>query len=375
MRSVIRSYMGMIAIAVVAVLVIGAVGVRIDRAQAPDELTSIDATPAISGNAPNMLVDVQWLQQYQNQVDYIFDLSDIRQYNEGHIPGARHINWLDAMRLHTANYGEPDAISYETNPGDVFGNLHLNVPQNARIVVYDSQSSERASWLVWVMKINGYSDVHVLDGGMQAWLGADGEISTEEVAAPAESIIATPTTNEDVFIRREGVQENLENPDVHIVDTRSAEEQLDTVNGTIREGHIPGAINIPSSEVMRGDGTFKSGDELKALFESYGLSPNDKVIVYSLFSIHSGQVWLALHLAGYDDVQVYQEGFVAWGFNQDLPIETGPFPTAEPVGRPVATPMDEATPASSPEATPEDEDEGPTDLTGVENRPTPTPAS
>lgn len=372
MRSVIRNYMGMIATALVAILVIGAVGVRIDRDQAPNRLSGIDATPAISGNAPDLLVDVQWLQKYGSQVDHIFDLSDLRQYKEGHIPGARHINWLDAMRLHTGNYGEPDSISYETNEGDVFGNLHLNVPQNARIVVYDSNASERASWLVWVMKINGYSDVHVLDGGMQAWIGADGEISTEHADGPADSLIATPTTNEEIMIRREGVQENLDNPDVQIVDTRSAEEQLDTVNGTIREGHIPGAVNIPTDHVMREDGTFRSPEELQALFESHGISPGDQVIVYSLFSIHSGPVWLAFHIAGYEDVKVYQEGFVAWGYNRDLPIETEPFPTVETVGTPSATPMEEATPEPSPVTSPPDD--GPTDLTGGENLVPSTPA-
>ena len=76
MRSVIKNYMGMIAIAIVAVLVIGAIGVRIDRDQTVEAPAGIEATPAISGNAPSGLVDVQWLTQYRSQVDYIFDLSD-----------------------------------------------------------------------------------------------------------------------------------------------------------------------------------------------------------------------------------------------------------------------------------------------------------
>lgn len=375
MRSVIRNYMGMFAIAVVAMLVIGAVGVRIDRDQEPDSLNGIDATPAISGNAPELLVDVRWLQKYSAQVDYIFDVGDIRQYDQGHIPGARHINWLDAMRLHTANYGEPDAISNETNPDDVFGNLHLNVPQNSRIVIYDSNNSERASWLVWVMKINGYSDVHVLDGGLQAWMGADGELSTDPVEAPVETVIATPIWDEDIQIRREPLLRSLEDPNVKIVDTRSAEEQEDTVNGTIREGHIPGALNIQTSDVLRADGTFKSQEELQAVFASHGLSPDNDVVVYSLFTIDSGPVWLALNHAGYDNVKIYQEGFVAWGYNHDLPLDTEPFPEPAHASTPVATPKSEATPEpdvdglmnpfpspmASPGATPED---GPTDLTG-----------
>lgn len=359
--------MGMIAIAIVAILVVGAVAVRIDRSQTPDPVQGISATPAMSGNAPDMLVDARWLLQYGSQVDYIYDLGDIRQYNEGHIPGAHHLYWQDAMRLHTANYGEPDQISAQTAPGDVFGNLHLNVPQNARIVLYDSNNSERAAWLLWVMTINGYTDVHVLDGGLQAWIGAGGQLQTETVPAPGEELIATPTWNEDVVIRRESVLERLDDPNLHLVDTRNADQLQDTVNGTIREGHIPGSVHITNADVQHADGTFKTPRELRDLFVSYGIDPGDDVVVYSLFSADSGPVWLAFELAGYENVRVYQEGYVAWGFNPELPISTGPYSTpavASPVASPSASPIaspELATPVGSPAATPE---EGPTDLTG-----------
>ncbi len=376
MRSAIKNYMGMIAIAVVAVLVVGAIAVRIDRAQTPDMPVGISATPAISGNAPELLVDSRWLTQYQSQVDYIFDLSDIRQYDEGHIPGARHVAWQDAMRLHTANFGEPDAISNESNPGDVFGNLHLNVPQNARVVLYDSQNSERAAWMLWVMKLNGYTDVYVLDGGLQSWIGAGGELSPESVAAPVETLVATPTWNDEYEIRREPLRDQLDDPNLRLVDTRDARQQEDTVNGTIREGHIPGSISITNADVLRVDGTFKSPQELRALFESAGIEPGTDVVVYSLFSSDSGPMWLAFELAGYDNVRIYQEGYVAWGFNTDLPISTDPYPTrqepvaaATPLSTPLATPerettalpTRESTPESTPDASPT---EGPTDLTG-----------
>lgn len=377
MRSVIKNYMGMIAIAVVAVLVIGAIGVRIDRSQAPDERDGIDATPMMSGNSPDMLVDAAWLYQYRTQVDYIYDLSDARQYDEGHIPGAIHLEWQDAMRLHTANYGEPDAISNETNPTDVFGNLHLNVPQNSRIVLYDSQNSERASWLLWVMSINGYTDVHVLDGGMQAWIGIDGEVSAETIDPPAETLVATPTWNDDLAIRREPLVESLESPDLRLIDTRDAEQQKDTVNGTIREGHIPGSINITNHDVLREDGTFKSEDDLQSLFADRGIEPEDDVVVYSLFSSDSGPVWLALEIAGYENVRIYQEGYVAWGYNDELPISTEPYtvtdvPTQD--ASPEATP-ENSTPAATPDRPSPTPEDGPTDLTGEDTEPRSTPSS
>ena len=370
MRSVIKNYMGMIAIAIVAVLVIGAIGVRIDRDQTVEAPAGIEATPAISGNAPSGLVDVQWLTQYRSQVDYIFDLSDQPQFENGHIPGAIHVWWQDGMAIHAQNYAEPSRISEPSETVDVFGRLNLDVPQNARIVLYDSNNSERAAWLFWVMSINGYTDVHVLDGGLPAWIGAGGELTTEVEDSRDASLIATPTWDEEQLIRREPLRDRLEDDNLSIVDTRSAAEQLDTVNGPIREGHIPGSINIPTAEVMRADGTFKSPEELRDLFESHGLSPDDEIVVYSLFTSGSGNVWLALQIAGFDNVMIYMEGFVGWAGDDEMPIETEPYPVSETIETPdLATP--EATPASTPvsegSATPESTptEQGPTDLTGI----------
>lgn len=374
MRSAITNYLGMIAIAIVVVLVLGAVAVRIDREQTPELPDGISATPAISGNSPDMLVDSRWLMQYQNHVEYIFDLSDLRLYEEGHIPGAHHVNVKDAMRLHTANYGEADQISIANSRDDVFGHLNLNVPQDARIVLYDANNSERASWMLWVMKLNGFTDVHVLDGGLASWIGEGGEISTDAPAAIESGVETTPTWDEQFEIQREPLLEKLGDPNQVLIDTRSADQQQDTVNGTIREGHIPGSLNIPTSEVMRDDGTFKSRDELRDLFESYGIDPENEIVVYSLFTTDSGNMWLALHLANYDNVVIYQEGFVAWAYDADLPISTDPYPAspnrvstpdaATPQAAtavPESTPVLSGTPGSTPVATPED---GPTDLTG-----------
>lgn len=359
MRSVIKNYLAMIAFAVVAILVFGAIGVRIDHDQEASPIEGIAATPTSSGNTPNGLVDTRWLLTNQSQVDFILDLGDQRQYDLGHIPNAHHIWWQDAMRAHGVNYSEPDKISQLASGTDVFGFLNLHIPQNASVVIYDSNGSERATWLLWVMTINGYTDVQVLDGGLAAWIGAGGELTTDAAPAGDESIQATPTTDTAFVVKTADVSAAIEDGNAKIIDTRNGEQMQDTVNGTAREGHIPGAINILTADVMREDGTFKSADELKAIFQANGLSADDDIIVYSLFAHQSGNMWLALHIAGYDNVRIYQEGYAAWGQDSSLPIETGAFPTIAPVASPAATPM--STPVL-PSATPT---EGPTDLTGT----------
>lgn len=369
MRSIIKNYLGMIAIAIVAVLIIGAIGVRIDRDQEMEPPPAIEATPAITGNAPSGLVDAFWLEQYRTQVDYIFDLSDARQYEAGHIPGAIHIWWQDAMAINSENYAELYPISNPVNPDSIFDNATLNAPQNSRIVLYDNNNSERATWMMWVMRVNGYTDVHVLDGGLSAWIGVGGELTNDVEDNRDDTLVATPTWNTDLMMRREQVRDSLENENARIIDTRSAEEQLDTVNGTVREGHIPGSINIPAAEVMREDGTFKSPEDLQEIFASYGLAPENNIVVYSLFSSQSGNVWMALQLAGYDNVVIYIEGYIGWGRDEELPVETEPYPTDEAPATPAATPQEESTvasppiPTATPESTPAQDD--PTDLTGL----------
>ncbi|MCA9834328.1 MAG: sulfurtransferase [Thermomicrobiales bacterium] len=356
MRSVIKNYLAMIAFAVVAVLVIGAIGVRIDRDQEADPIEGISATPAITGETRSGLVDAQWLLGNLDQVDYILDLGDQRQYDLGHIPNAHHIWWQDAMSAHASNYSEPDKISQLASGTGVFGFLNLHIPQDAHVVIYDSNGSERATWLLWVMQINGYTDVQVLDGGLAAWIGAGGELTTDAAPAVDDSIQATPTTDTAFLVKTEGVS-NAINDGTKIIDTRDSEQMQDTVNGTTREGHIPGAINILTADVMREDGTFKSAADLREIFEANGISPDDDVIVYSLFAHQSGNMWLALHIADYDNVRIYQEGYAAWGQDASLPIETDSFQIPEPIASPAASPV--VTPVI-PEPTPTEE---PTDLT------------
>lgn len=362
MRAAIRSYMGMIAIAIAAVLVIGAIGVRIDRSQTPEVPAGIAATPLATQQSA-YLVDAPWLVANTDEIDYLFDLGDARMYEQGHIPGAHHIWWQDAMALHVANYGEPDQISQVVDINDVFGRLNLQIPQDARVVLYDSNDSARASWLLWVMQLNGYTNVQVLDGGLAAWIGAGGDVTTDAPAARDAGVAATPTINERVQIRHADLVEQANKPDLRLVDTRSAEQMADTVNGTVREGHIPGSINIPTADVISEDGTFRSVEELQAIFAQHGLDPDNEIVVYGLFSPDSATVWLALRSAGYENAVIYREGFVAWAYDESLPLDPNPHPAftpaASPAATPIATPI--ASPVSSPGATPED---GPTDLTG-----------
>lgn len=341
MRSILKDYAAMIAIGLLFVVGFGAVAVFIERETEPERVEPVAATPFLQGE-PDLVVDVPWMANNLGSVDLVIDLSDEEVYAQGHIPCAVHVWWEDAMPWHAANYGEGGKLS---DPAE--DSLTLDYPPDAHIVVYDNNASERASWFLWLLRTNGFENAWLLDGGYGAWIGAGNPSSTdspslEDVVAPTPTWIAA---NE---IETGELTERLDDPTLTIIDARTPEQQQDTVNETIRVGQIPGSWSVPSPSVMRPDGTFKSPDELREVFAPLGLQVDGEIVIYGRFGTETGQVWLALHLAGYHNLRVYDDGWVHWGWDTALPIE--PIGTAPQRATPVASPI--ATPLASPAASP-----------------------
>lgn len=345
MRPMIKDYAAMIAIGFLFLVGFGAVALFIERETGPAPIVPIAATPALTGD-PDLMVDVPWLTANIGAIDLVIDLSDREVYERGHIPGAVHVWWEDAMPWHAANYGEGGALS---NPADA--SMTLEYPQKARIVVYDNNSSEHAAWFLWLLRTNGYERSWLLDGGYAAWLGAGQPASTD--ARSLESVaVPTPTWIAANEIETGELAARLDDPALVIIDTRTPERQRDTVNETVRVGQIPGSWSVPAPSVMREDGTFRSPEELREMFAPLGLEENSEIAIYGRFGTETGQVWLALHLAGFHNPRVYDDGWVHWGWNADLPIEPlGTLPQrSTPPATPVATPI--SSPVASPAATP-----------------------
>ena len=341
MRPLIKDYAGMIAIGLLFLAGFGALALFVERETGPAPVSAITATPFLQGD-PDLMVDVPWLVANGGNVDLVIDLSDRELYELGHIPGAVHVWWEDAMPWHAANYGEGGALS---DPADA--SLTLEYPQDASIVVYDNNASERASWFLWLLRTNGYENAWLLDGGYAAWIGA-GQPSSTESRALESVAVPTPTWIAANEIETGELAERLDDPSLVIIDARTPGQQQDTVNETLRIGQIPGSWSVPAPSVMRDDGTFRSPDELREIFAPLGLQQDSEIVVYGRFGTETGRVWLALHLAGYHNLRVYDDGWVHWGWNTDLPIE--PIGTLPQRPAPVATPA--ATPIASPVATP-----------------------
>lgn len=316
MLAYVKDTLRMASFAVVLLILFGFSAFVLQRANRVDAIMPV-TPPVIDTTSQDLLVDPAWLASRLESDDppVVIDVSDPRQYTLEHIPGAIHIWWQDTMKLNGAGYGEALNLSASSPYRPEIG-----ATQEQTIVIYDNMASKYASRIVWQLRTSGYPHAKVLDGGLAAWKGAGFDVS-DEPAEPSEIAAPTETWITDNDITTGELSEQFDAPGLTLLDTRNDEQRLDTVNDTIREGQIPGSQSFPADAVMREDGTFRSPEELAGLFAETGLSPEQTIVVYGRFGVETGQTWLALHLAGYDNVRVYDEGWMAWGNDVSLPIE------------------------------------------------------
>ncbi|MGH7616208.1 MAG: sulfurtransferase, partial [Gemmatimonadaceae bacterium] len=183
---------------------------------------------------------------------------------------------------------------------------------------------------LWVFHLFGFTNTKILDGGMSKW-EQEGRAFIEAVPSyPPTSYTAPPRDDERIRIFRDAVLGHARS-DRPLVDVRSPDEFSGRTThmaeypqeGVLRGGHIPGACNIPWSRAARADGSFKSAEELRAIYEDEcGLARTDDVVTYCRIGERSSHTWFVLtYLLGYDHVRNYDGSWTEWGNGVRMPIE------------------------------------------------------
>ncbi len=273
---------------------------------------------------PEALVDADWVEAHLNdpKVRLIEVDVDTNAYDQGHIPGAVGFNWKKELQDQVVR-----APLSKAHLEELLG--RAGVSNDTTIVLYGDNNNWFAAWALWILKYYGHEDVRLLDGGRVKWLADKREITTE-VPSYSQATYHAGEPKTDIRALRDQVLSQIGQSNVALVDVRSpgeySGELLAPANlpqeGAQRGGHIPGAANIPWGQAVREDGTFKSADELRALYGGKGVTPDKEVIAYCRIGERSSHTWFALqYLLGYPHVRNYDGSWTEWGSLIGVPIE------------------------------------------------------
>ena len=276
---------------------------------------------------PEVLVDTVWTEEHIKdskvriaEVDY----DPKANYQLGHVPGTVLFDWrLDINDPVSRNVLNKQACE------DLLQRAGVN--NDSTLVLYGDFNNWFAAFAFWVFKYYGFKDVRIMNGGRKKWLEEDREVNKDIPNYPKGNLKATdPDKNIRVFL--DEVKQSLDAKDrIRMVDVRSPKEFTGEIlappeyptEHAQRGGHIPGAENIPWAQAVNDkDGTFKSVDELKKLYESKGITPDKEIIAYCRIGERSSHTWFVLkYLLGYPDVKNYDGSWTEWGNMIANPIE------------------------------------------------------
>lgn len=273
---------------------------------------------------PEVLVEPNWLEAHLNdsQLRIIEANEDPALYDQGHIPGAIRLHWKQDLQDPIIRDWVPKARF-----DHILGELGLN---NAHtVVLYGDRNNWFATYTFWLFKYYGHRDVRVLNGGRDRWL-REGRKTSLDVPRfpPTEYRAAEP--NQAIRSFRDEILQRLSRPGVALVDVRSPAEFSGELlappayaqEGAQRSGHIPGARNIPWTQNVREDGTFKDAQELQGLYEGQGIRADQDVVAYCRIGERSSLTWFTLtYLLGYPRVKNYDGSWTEWGSLVGVPIE------------------------------------------------------
>jgi thiosulfate/3-mercaptopyruvate sulfurtransferase len=198
------------------------------------------------------------------------------------------------------------------------------VGDDSRVVLYDAGANTWAARVWWMLRAFGFRRAAILNGGLKKWTLEKRPLAAGADAAPARGKF-TARAQPALIADWKEVLAALDDPGVRLVNALSADEHAGKVTRVARPGHIPGSGNVPAGSLIDPvTNTYRSADELRAMFERAGLLGPQRVIAYCGGGIAACGDAFALTLLGVKDVAVYDGSLVDWSARPELPMETGP---------------------------------------------------
>ena len=274
---------------------------------------------------PEVLVDTSWVADHlgDSKVRIVESNEDILLYDQGHIPGAVKLDWVGDLN---------DPVVRDYLDRERFEKLLATkgISNDTTVVFYGDKNNWWATYAFWVFKLFGHKDARIMNGGRAKWIAEGRELSKDLPSYPAGSYKAPERDDQAIRAFRDQVREHIKKSGVALVDVRSPQEFSGErthmpeypQEGTLRGGHIPTAVSIPWAQAVKEDSTFKSREDLEALYGGKGVTGDKDVIAYCRIGERSSHTWFVLtYLLGYPQVRNYDGSWTEWGNSVGVPIE------------------------------------------------------
>ena len=274
---------------------------------------------------PGVLVTTAWAAEHSGdaKVRLVEVDVDTGAYDKGHLQKAVGWNWQIQLQ---------DGVRRDLIDKKSFEELcsKSGIANDSTVVLYGDNNNWFAAWAFWQFKYYGHADVRLMNGGRKKW-ELESRLLTTDVPKPAATNYSAKDPDASVRARREYVFAALDKGNTHMVDVRSPDEFTGKIiappglpETAQRPGHIPGAVNVPWSKAVNDDGTFRSLDELQALYGGKGVTDDQETIAYCRIGERSSHTWFVLkYLLGLSKVRNYDGSWTEWGNLVDAPIAKG----------------------------------------------------
>ncbi|MDH4223111.1 MAG: sulfurtransferase [candidate division Zixibacteria bacterium] len=267
------------------------------------------------------LVSVEWLKDNLVKKDLrIIDIrSNIRDYWEGHIPDAVFFS-TETMRL--SDHGVPGKLL----PPKIFATVlgELGIDRETKVVVYSKGNDFMATYFIWALDYIWHSNAVILEGGFERWKKEERPVTQDYPRIKPVKYRLPSKLHQEVRASLEEVKKVVEKGGAVLLDVRPVQLYSGEMGSWKRKGHIQGAINRFLGEDLNEDGTWKSKEELKEVYEKLGVTPDKTIITSCGQGLMSSHTYFTLkYILGYPQVKNYDGSFNEWSNIDELPVETG----------------------------------------------------
>jgi len=290
-------------------------------------ITADELAALIEGDAPVRILDVRWrLDRPDGRPDYL----------AGHIPGAVYVDLDTELAAHGAptdgRHPLPDTAALQEAA------RRWGIDDGDTVVVYDDLKSLSAARAWWLLTDAGV-DARILDGSLRSWTGSGRALQAGDELPTPGSVTLTPGQLPRLDI--DDAAHFAADEGAVLIDVRAEERYRGDVEPIDpRAGHIPGAINLPTSANAGPDGRFLDAGRLRADFEAAGVRPGIPVGVYCGSGVTASHAFAALTIAGFAP-RLYPGSWSQWSNHPDRPVAVGAEPSAQPGAQPAAEPAPE----------------------------------